>query len=734
MSGQESDDAQISDGQEGPEQPTPEAASEQQQSEQTSDAVEPSADTATQDDSDEQKRITQQVINFFHGDVSLGESGAIGFAVGEKVNRETGPVLDADVTRLRAHYFRTKMHREAEVQLKREHLLLLVGPEGSGRAAAALTLAACIRDRTGVDKPLVRIPPTRTLEELSKQTYRAGRAYVVNDWVHGKVGRGVQAEYEIKRLAQILLETDAYLVMTAVRGSQDGEGTHDYEVEWSTPDPVKLFDHCIESLGEDAAEFQADLPALRSRASQLPSARRVVDLVRRLRLRGVEEALADDEERDRRSVEDWFNENPSRRALRAAVVLALACRAGDEGEDQPGVTQRGFETLFAALEASESAFRQDPPSEAGAPPEDEKFPQVRHGLLEYAKLTHLTVQRPTWASIGTEHRPGFKTARLRALFLSELHLRCGDELWSPLRICLADMVKSPSVGRDVLHALACGIGRTARYETQRVREEYLDLWASSSLMGRECAVYALWTMAAEDDLAPIALNLVGGWIRNRGEERAITAALTLGGPLGKRYPSEAMWLLWELALRGVRISIYARLAIARLLQIEAQGQQISLANGLVGRIQPMMSRHADRTVRRAALRVIADVLDVPGAEEDVPGVVDVLRQCPDAARPLGELWAAVLLSAPHRDSGVRTLRRALNAFESSTDGVELAAQLGAEILPRLTPGHRRQVELGLYAAEEIKSKRAVLVTVRAFLGAMTASSTPDGGMAELSRK
>lgn len=721
--------------------PEPDAKEEPEPTERADEAPEapepPVEETADDHEAEEEQQITQQVINFFHGDVSVGESGTVGFAVGEKVNRETGPVVEADVTRLRAQYFRTKTHHEAESELKREHLLILVGPEGSGRAAAALTLAALMREWTGVGGTLTRLPPTRTLDELCryKDKYKPGRAYLVNDWVHGKVARGVQADYEVKRLAQILLDAEAYLVITAVRGSQDGEGTHGYEVEWSTPDPGELFDHCVERMGEDAAPFEADLPALRTRAVQLPSARRVVELVRRLRLRGVEEALADDEERDRQDVQGWFDQKPTRRALRAAAVLTLACRTGDEGREQPGVTQRGFELLFAALEAAEAEFRQDPPSDEGAPPEDEEFPQVRHGLLDYAKLTKFAVDQPTAASVGAEHAPGFKTARLRALFLAELHLRCGDELWSPLRLCLGNLAEDPDVGIEVLHALACGVGRMARHETRRVLDEYLDgIWASGRLTARECAVYALWSMAAEDELAPLALSLVGGWVGNRGEERAITAALALGGPLGKRYPSQAMWLLWELALRGARISIYARLAIAWLIQVQAQSHEANLANGLTQKVRPLMARNADVTTRRAALRVIADVLAVPGADA-APGVVDVLRQCPEAVRPLGELWADVLLSAPHRASGVRTLRRALDAFESNPNGVELATALGAEILPRLSPGHRRQVEVGLYAAEELRDRRVVRVTLRAFLDAMgTAPTTSESGQAELPRK
>ncbi|HEV2634379.1 MAG TPA: hypothetical protein VGX23_04485 [Actinocrinis sp.] len=690
------------------------------------DSAEPSGPAESGDDPEAQEQsdlqITQQVHNIFHGQVFIGDHGTAGFSVGENVRRDTGRVAEADVEALRRTYFRPSAHADARRLLLRENLLILVGPEGSGRAAAALVLADEAR-RAGTPQPWInRLPPTRTLAELAKQKFKPGQAYVLQDWIQAGPSRAALAHFDAAHLAQHLAGSGAYLIITTAYRSRPGEGTFGYEVAWTAPDPVGLFDHCLgrQDYGSDIAGDQ--LPALRERARQVASARRVVHLVGRLR-HGTEAALAEDDDRAREEIRAWFDDKPDRRALRAVAILVLACRAGDEPPDRPGVTQHGFEHLFAALGAAEARYRGDQVPEAVAPPDDEVFPQVRRSLFEEAGLTGFTVGPPVATAVGLEHSPGFRTVRQRALFQAELHLRCGHELWSPIRLWLSDLVQARVV-TDVHLAIACGIGRMALFETRRVREDYLDEWAAGLTTTRFCAVFALWAMAAEEQLAPIALTQARGWIRGRGQERAIAAAIALGGPLGKRYPSEAMWYLWDLARRGQRISVYARVSISNLLGIEAAADEPNSAGFLAGKARAVLVRGTPAELRRPVLALLADILAVPGSDPDVPGVADVLRQSPRAAGPIGELWAAVLCSGPHRAAGIATLHLAIDALAQSPDGVAVATRLGGQILPRLSPAHRRQLEVGLRTSRSPEIRIRMRDALAAFLGA--ARPRPDG--------
>lgn len=681
------------------------------------EAIGEEVEPATENDHDQ--LIYQQVFNIYHGEARTIDATSATFTVGENVRRETGRVAESEIAALSVRFFRPSAFAEALRRLEREHLLILVGPEGSGRAAAALMLAVDLREQASVAPTISRIPPTRSLDLLCQQSYGERQAYVIKDWLHGSAGRGTLAQYDADSLAQHLYDAKAYLVITGQRRSRTDEGTARYEMEWEPPDPVDVFDHCVERLGPDAAQFTGDLPQLRERARQAGSPRRVAQLVSRLRIQGAAAALKDDDERDQKEVRDWFDQkpNPNRRSLRAVTLLVLACRAGDETPNQPGVTQRGFEGLYAALEKAEARHRGDNPIEQAPPQDHDEFPQFRQSLLEHSGLTRFTVSPPHAAPVGFEHSPGFTSARLRELFQTEMHRRYGDELWSPLRICLADVAEQKTVS-DVHLAVACGVGRMARSESRRVREEYLNQWAAGNNAARQCAVFALWAMAAEDDLAPIALEHVGTWIENRGEQSAMTAAIALGGALGVRYQSEALWILWKLALRGMRISVYARVAIAHLMWTEAKNDEANVARFLAKKVKPLFEPGTSANTRRSVLKLILGILAVPGDGHGAPGFIEALRSGRAADGPLGELLAAVLYSVPHRSEGIAVLHRAFTALAQTPQGTDVVTRLGTEILLRLPSTHRRQVELGVRRFRSAREQRHNQAVLAAFLSAV----------------
>ena len=304
-----------------------------------------------------------------------------------------------------------------------------------------------------------------------------------------------------------------------------------------------------------------------------------------------------------------------------------------------------------------------------------------------------------------------------------LHARYGNDLWGPVRLWLDEVVAEPRI-TDAQIAVAYGLGRFARLAFDEVRSHYLEQWAAGAWPQRTCAVYALWSMAESDDLAPLALNVATGWVHNRGPERAITAAIAFGGALGKRYPSEAMRRLWPLALRGRAISGFAKYAIGNLLAIESEDATDSggVARYLANKIGPLLKPGAVVADRRAALWVIVGVLGLNhGRIPDLPLPAQVLRERPGAIEPLGELWSGALRSAPHRSAAVETLHRTLLALVDFPGGAQLAGRLGQAILPQLSDAHCRQVELGLRALRSPKDRQDARLVLRAFLDA-----DPDG--------
>jgi hypothetical protein len=668
------------------------------------------------------EQVTVEVTNIYHGNVTIEDGRTVGFAVGGTVPRDSGMVPEAAIEAIARLYLKPEAFHTALRSLRKNHLVILVGAEGSGRFAGSIMLAGTLRDPA---TPIMRCPPTRTLAELGGQTFKKGQCSVLRDWIPTATSGVALTSFDAEHLSQRLRGAGAYLIITRLAGSLSSVATAAFEEHWSPPDPAALFDHCFDRVDKLDGVAEA-LPALRERAAQLGCPRHVVHLARQL-CDGVEQALLTVDDSVERDVTAWFEEKPSRRAIRAAVILTFACRAGDEPDDAPGVGQRGFEHLFALLEQAEAEYRGDQPPEVAEPPDEgEEFPQERHHLLAYANLAPFTVEPPARPVVGIEHRPGFRTAAQRDLFMAELVRRYGDELWSPVHAWLAEAIAPPYIS-DAHLAIAYGIGRMARYDANEVQDAYLEQWAAGRMAERYCAVFTLWSMAAHEDLAPLALARVRDWVWGRGTERAIVAAITFGGALGKRYPIEAMWWLWRLAMRGQRISLYARVAIGNLLTIDAASNDPVVARFLLKKTKPLLLPGAQAAERRTALSVVEAALSVSDADGKTPGIVKVLRECPAALAPIGELWSGVLRSAPHRAGGIAVLHRTLKALENAPDGMGIAVRLGREILPALSPPQRTQVELGLRklsAPEETRKKSAI---VAAFLNLPPDAQTPPAG-------
>jgi hypothetical protein len=240
---------------------------------------------------------------------------------------------------------------------------------------------------------------------------------------------------------------------------------------------------------------------------------------------------------------------------------------------------------------------------------------------------------------------------------------------------------------EVQIAAAYGLALLARSAFGEVANTYLTPWSAGELRHRLMAVAVLWAMAEDDEMAAEAMGIAVSWVHNRGQERAITAALTLSGPLGQQHPLEAMRWLWALAMRGERISLTARTSMSHLFAVETENEESKsrVPLFLLLKIRPMLGGDATPRERRAALTVVNAVLAATQTTAELPVLASSLRARPADFEPVGELWAAVLNSVQHRAGAIRSLRAVLTAMPDDASAEDLAARLGAVILPRLSP-------------------------------------------------
>jgi hypothetical protein len=82
---------------------------------------------------------------------------------------------------------------------------------------------------------------------------------------------------------------------------------------------------------------------------------------------------------------------------------------------------------------------------------------------------------------------------------------------------------------------------------------------------------------------------------------------------------------------------------------------------------------------------------------------------------VGELWSSLIRSTPHRPGAIAVLHRTLKALEHASNGAEVAAGLGRQILPALSRAHRTQVELGLRKLATPEEWRRAQAVLAAFL-------------------
>lgn len=641
------------------------------------------------------------VVNNFYDQVLGGTIGVAGVS-SAAVRRGSGRVAAGDIECALRYYLPPPAHHQALSLLIDRHLVALVGREGCGRVAGSIALSRKVR--TG-ESDLMRLPPTRTLAELAAHRgFKSGQAYLLHDW-SPVTSDATAAWYDLDQLVTTLQDGNAYLVITVDRASTSKTWVSDVAVDWTEPDPELLFSHCVAELATPRLSV-GDLARLQQRAAELHRPRYVVQLAE-LCIDGVEAALAEMGDAESGAVTSWFDAKPARWEVLTVTGLAFLS----------GITERRYERLLAALASAESAHRVGPGAAdvSGQPADEDAFPQRRAALLNESKLAGFMIDRDPDMPVGTAYRPAFRTERHRMLFMAELHRLFGDDLWTPVHAWLFDLADQP-FGEEHL-AVGHGLAQLARFALGEVEEAYLEPWSAGRLRSRLLAVDVLWSMAQDDLLAPDALRIAVGWVQGRGQERAMTAAIAFGGPLGQRYPSEAMRWLWVLSQRSERIGRIARTAMGRLFAVEADAESgvSTVLRFLLRRVRPLLVPSVAPRERRAALAVVNSVLAVRESMSAAPVTARVIRERQADVAPVGELWAAVLQSVPHRRDAITALHDTLATLAQGSVPVQVAARLGAEILPRI--GGDALATLRTALSDPERTREISRAVISAFLGA-----------------
>jgi len=619
-----------------------------------------SSETPSADDWKEQAAQAGSVFNFVYGGVHAKSAnfGSAGDAEHGARGRATGRLTPAEVAAATAGYLRSPSFYDARRRLTEKKVVLLLGPDDTGKRATAITL---LHSLVGAS-PISAISPSYTLQELQAVNFRKGRGYFVQDRAL-EGGHGATRAFELDQLRAKVESAEAYLVITGSAAGPEHRARPALRVMWSGPDPVELFNAEIARHETIAGLSEKQLEKLRECAKS----RRTPGAIRAFARQVAEDPDHAMEDTAQQQISQWFDKTPGRDRLLFVAALAFA----------HGLPLREFERHHAML------------VELAKPPEDEKpadTPQSDRFTAQTRRQwsEDLTVLRSVSTSAGEIGERGleFREESYRRHVLTELHRSYGWDFWSPVRAWVREIGCNAPFG-ELNVQVAYGVAEIARQSVPEVREDYLEIWAAGRVAERQTAASVLWWMSSDHGLAPLALQMARRWTDGAGPSRAMTAALALSGELGVRYPEESMRLLWHLAMRGEVIHQVAAAAVSmRLLYALDTDQSVSdVLRHLYAHAQRLASGPAVQ--RRKMRNVVLGVLNTTRETEE-PVAAEILRTQPKHGRRLGALWGLLLQSNEYQREGLRALVITLRAIHTHGGALEATAELGRGLAKELT--------------------------------------------------
>jgi hypothetical protein len=652
--------------------------------------------------SDETEHLsTQNLYQLFLGTVQApGSNFGIGGATestGEpgRSLRRTGPLEESEIQEALDYYLPPHCFSEALTIVNERGLVVLRGPDGTGKRASAI---AILREDE-LSRPLIGLSPGLSASELLRYPFRERHGYLVQD----RVSAGDAPEtlaYDFAELSRELIRSEARLVITSTAPPRElPEGLF---VDWSVPKPAELANACLSDL-ELAPQDRVRV----KRALAYSTPRQIVAVAKELARTGVDAATVTDllERTSRQTIAGWFDGEPAEGDV---LLVAALCFASE-------LTEARFEEMLARLEAyvyTAASTDADPDHELTN--SGTTLSQRRRTRIQSVPFLTRTDVRDESSRGIREQRLTLTSEDLREWVLVELWERYDRALWEPVRQWLHESFPHA----DTRHSLsvARGLATLALAAPELVRAAYLNPWASSAPAQRRTACYTVWHAAFDDALASWALETALTWAR-ADEASQLTAILCLSGPVGLRFPAEAMRQLWRLARRAGQASHTAQEAIVTLINGSLTGpdKDVTGLNFLAGKLSD-----GNRDQQRLAFAVIDRLMLSVTPHDDSLLLLAAQRDGP--VNSLGTIWAKTLINRRHRGTAMRALAKTISALQRDEPDLRMVRRLGTAIVRRMPSSEVLLLERELVHQIAL-SKRAAGTDARSIVRALLGSSS-----------
>jgi len=595
----------------------------------------------------------------FNGPAYFGSAGAGASDGPGSATPLTGPVPAADVEKAAHRYVAPDAFDEALGVLRREHLVVLHGDPGVGKAAGALNLLGAVVK----GQPIVAMSPAYKLGEIARLPFRKGGLYVIQDWL-GDDAAAEASSFAVSRLRAELRAKQAYLVLTTSRrpGRDSFRGVL---AHWDPPDPQRVLDAYLSGVELD----DSILAQIEDRFSNCRSPRDIAEFATRLAkakdpARTASSLLTD---QDRDEVRGCFDGKQSPEWISAVTGLAFA----------HGLPVQTFEQVHSSLHR-----RLVPKRRPGKADDKEPFIPEGRQLLRDHQLVEF--RRVGTRSGSLTEVVGLISESHRQHVLEELWARYDRRLWGPTLAWLDELALSGD--EDVLFSVADGVATFWKASPFDVEASVLEPWAASDDLRQVAACYVIWLLAFNEDSAPAALDMATRWAQSKGDTRKRTAMMALSGSLGARFPADAFRWLWHLTHQE-RLHDEGVLALAELALTCADNEPVDLSG--FRKLQNQLRRVLKKELSVTAVTTVVEVMDraVNATIDGEPALARLLIRKPEAAQLIAPLWAENLVTrGDHmRGSALRALAKLLR-YLHRLEHADVIAALGRAVLAVL-PEH-----------------------------------------------
>lgn len=547
---------------------------------------------------------------------------------------------------------------DASDLLHRHRLVILGGKAGTGRRCAALALLTRSAP-LDVDcrTPIIELNPSTTMDELATLSFEPGQRYLLAGQTADR-GHAEQIGFELKTLCDRLAAGGALLVTTTDRPASMFLNR---AVDWDPVDCRAILDGYLRYCG---SEYDEESRTLLRNVAELRRPAEMREFFTLLEQAGPTELERHFESENQVTVRGLISTAPD-----TPIVLPLLA-----GAFLPSSRQRSYEAHLDRLDELVDRHSRRSPWTRDY---DRRLEQTRKARATWVVTTiHPTEpQERNVALAGTVDR---------IFLLRQLRQHYGRELWAAVHTWL---LERPGKIDDVQdeRALARGMALFARVDPAGAYA-VLDTWADEKPLGWRWAAAASVSAMCEDELtAPAALRIARRWARGSPRMK-IAATMAFGQALGQQHPTEAMSYLWFLSLGDVVVGRTARHQLTAFVQVTYQNA--TLLRYAISTVHWQLEQvlHDETSTERRKGRAIETVSSIISAEvaDGVSLTLHVLRRFPDGIAPLGQLWAEVLRSWPHRTAGLDTLQDAHDALEPA-EQASAFANLGMAVRRHLGP-------------------------------------------------